>query len=225
MALDFYHGHGSPYSWRVWLALEHKRIPYELKVLSFAAGDTTKPEFVAINPRHQVPTLVDDGFALWESGAILEYLEERFPAADRSRNLFPGDVKERARIRRLVREAEAYLGVEGIAPITEEYFFRDGGEPDAKRIDAARAVVARELEFFARELRGDYLAGSTPTAADFVLFPWIGYVGRITKRKPEARLAELVPAALREWAARIEAQPYYEKTYPPHWRSPTVAPS
>ena len=35
MALDFYHGHGSPYSWRVWLALELKAIPYELKLLSF----------------------------------------------------------------------------------------------------------------------------------------------------------------------------------------------
>src|SRR5258708_32428012 len=67
MALDFYHGHGSPYSWRVWLALEHKKIPYQLKLLSFQNEDTKKPEFVAINPRHTVPTIVDDGYALWES--------------------------------------------------------------------------------------------------------------------------------------------------------------
>src|SRR5881394_3503644 len=191
MALDFYHGHGSPYSWRVWLALEHKAIAYELKLLSFAAGDTTKPEFVAINPRHQVPTIVDDGYALWESVAILEYLEERFPAKDAAKNLFPGDVKARGRIRRLIREAEAYLGVEGIGPITEEYFFKDGGEPDAKRVAAACEVVAKELESFAKELRGAYLAGGVPTAADFVLFPWIGYVNRITLRKPETKLAEL----------------------------------
>jgi len=88
MALDFYHGHGSPYSWRVWLALELKAIPYELKVLSFQAGDTTKPEFVALNPRHQVPTIVDDGFALWESTVILEYLDERFTSGAK---LYPGD--------------------------------------------------------------------------------------------------------------------------------------
>ena len=56
MALDFYHGHGSPFSWRVWLALEQLAVPYNLKVLSFQDNDTTKPEFVAINPRHQVPT-------------------------------------------------------------------------------------------------------------------------------------------------------------------------
>ena len=218
MALDFYHGHGSPYSWRVWLALEHKGIAYELKVLSFAAGDTTKPEFVAINPRHQVPTIVDEGFALWESGAILEYLEERFPARDAGRNLFPGDMKNRARIRRLVREVEAYLGVEAIAPITEEYFFKDGAAPDAKRVDAARARVREELEFFARELRGAYLAGDAPTAADFVLYPYLAYVARITVRKPETRLAELVPPTIAQWAKRIEAMPFYDKTYPPHWR-------
>ena len=46
MALDFYHGHGSPYSWRVWLALELNAIPYELKLMSFQAGDTRKPVFV-----------------------------------------------------------------------------------------------------------------------------------------------------------------------------------
>jgi len=218
MALDFYHGHGSPYSWRVWLALEHKGIPYELKLLSFAAGDTTKPEFVAINPRHQVPTIVDDGFAMWESSAILEYLEERFPATDASKNLFPGDVKARGRIRRLVREVEAYLGVEGIAPITEEYFFKDGGEPDAKRVAAAREVVGKELAHFASELKGDYLAGKSPTAADFVLFPYIGYVNRITFRKPDTKLTELMPAALVAWAKRIEAMPYYDKTFPPHWK-------
>jgi len=218
MALDFYHGHGSPYSWRVFLALEHKGIPYNLKVLSFADGDTTKPEFVAINPRHQVPTIVDEGFAMWESSAVLEYLEERFPAADPAKNLFPGDVKGRGRIRRLVREVEAYLGVEGIAPITEEYFFKDGAEPDAKRVATAREVVGRELEMFAGELRGKFLAGDSPCAADFVLYPYLGYVTRINFRKPDSRLTELVPAKVAEWAKRIEAMPYYDKTFPPHWR-------
>ena len=217
MALVFYHGHGSPYSWRVWLALEHKRIPYELKVLSFADGDTKKPEFIAINPRHHVPTIVDDGFALWESVAILEYLEERF-SKDAATSLLPGDARSRARIRRLGREIEAYLNLEGLDPIVMEHFFKEGAAPDDARVAKARERVREELEYFSRELRGKFLAGDAPTAADFILYPEYAYVGRLTFRKPELKLTELVPAPLADWGKRIEALPYFDKTFPPHWR-------
>ena len=215
MALQFHHGHGSPYSWPVWLALEHKAVDYELRVLSFAAGDTRKPEFVAINPRHQVPTIVDDGFALWESVVIVEYLDERFPAGPR---LYPGDARGRARIRRLVREAEAYLDREGIDPITSEFFYKEGAAPDMERVARARERVGEELAYCAREMRGPFLAGDTPCAADFALYPWYGYCKRIAFRKPESRLMEVVPAPIREWAGRVEALSYFDKTYPPHWR-------
>ena len=215
MALDFYHGHGSPYSWRVWLALELKAIPYNLKVLSFSEGDTRKPEFVAINPRHQVPTIVDDGFALWESTVILEYLDERFAGGAK---LYPGDARNRARIRRIAREAEQYLDREGVDRIVEEYFYKDGAEPDAKVMETARTRVREELEGHARELHGPFLAGEAPTAADLVVYPMVGYVKRITARKPESRLAELLPKPIAEWAARIEVLPFFDKTYPPHWR-------
>lgn len=215
MSIDFYHGHGSPYSWRVWLALELKAIPYELKVLSFAANDTKKPQFVAINPRHQVPTIVDDGFALWESIVILEYLDERFSTGAK---LYPGDARSRARVRRLVAEAAEYLGGEAIDPITTEYFGKDGAAPDEKKIAGARARLTEELAYFTQELRGKFLTGDAPSAADLVLYPWIGYVKRITVRRPESKLAELIPAPLAEWAARIEALPFFEKTFPPHWK-------
>ena len=215
MAIDFYHGHGSPYSWRVWLALEAKQVPYNLKVLSFQAGDTRKPEFVAIKPRHHVPTIVEEGFALWESTVILEYLDERFDSGVR---LYPGDARARARVRRLVREAEEYLGVEGIDPITTEYFGKDGGAPDLEKVGKASKRLEEEFAYFARELKGKFLAGDALTAADLVLYPWYGYVKRIAFRKPETKLTEVLPPPIVEWAKRIEALPYYDKTYPPHWR-------
>jgi glutathione S-transferase len=199
MALDFYHGHGSPFSWRVWLALELKQVPYNLKLLSFQAGDTRKPEFVALSPRGHVPTIVDGDFVLWESIPIVEYLDERYNSGTK---LFPGDAQARSRIRRLAREAEAYLGIEGIDPI----------------VDKARARVKEELEHFAKELRGAYLTGDAITAADIVLYPLIGYVNRITVRRPESKLAELVPAPIREWAKRIESLPFFDQTFPAHWR-------
>jgi glutathione S-transferase len=213
--MDFYHGHGSPFSWRVWLALEAKAVHYDLKVLSFQDEDTKKPEFVAINPRHQVPTVVDNGYALWESIAILEFLDERFTSGIK---LYPGDTANRARIRRLVMETEAYLYNEGISPIVDEYFWSGDKGPDGERVAKARERLAKELEYFAKQLRGKFLAGDGPCAADFVLAPCLQYVKRITFRKPESKLDELVPGALRDYNKRIESLPYFDKTYPPHWR-------
>ena len=214
MALDFYHGHGSPFSWKVHLALEHKKIPYTLKVLSFQNEDTKKPEFKAINPRGHVPTIVDDGYALWESAAILEYLDERFAQGDK---LFPGDMKARARVRRLAREADEYLYKEGVALIADEYFWKKE-PPDEDQVAKWREKVAQELEYFAGELRGDYLAGNAPSAADFSLYPYVAFCKRITFRKPQSKLTEAIPAKIAAWAKRIESQPYFDTTYPPHWR-------
>jgi len=100
MALTFYYGSGSPYAWRVWLALEHKAIAYQMKTVSFSGGDLTKPQYLALNPRHKVPTITDDDFSLYESAAIVEYLEEQYSTGSM---LFPGSVRQRAVIRRLVR--------------------------------------------------------------------------------------------------------------------------
>ncbi len=57
-------------------------MPYELKVLSFSAGDTRKPEFIALNPRHQVPVVTDGDFTLYESNAIVEYIDEAYPVVE-----------------------------------------------------------------------------------------------------------------------------------------------
>ena len=215
MAVDLYTGHGSPYGWRVWLALELKKVAHDVKILSFQAGDTRKPEFVALNPRHTVPTIVDDGHVLWESLAILEYLDERY---DTGTKLYPGDAKNRARIRRLIQEMEGYLDKEGIDPITHEYFGKEGAAPDLERVEKAKKRLAEELAYFAREIRGKYIAGDEPSAADLVLYPWYGYVKRIAFRKPETKLTELVPPAMKAWAERVEAWPFFDKTFPAHWR-------
>jgi glutathione S-transferase len=214
--MEFHTGHGSPYGWRVWLALELKKIPHTAKVVSFSAGDTRKPEFIALNPRHTVPLLVDGDFRLWESLAILEYLDEASSAGPK---LFPGDAKSRARVRRLVQEIDGYLDKECIDPITSEYFGKEGAEPDLARVETAKGRLAEELQYFAGELRGDYLAGNEPSAADLVLYPWYAYVERITARRPETKLTELVPPPLKAWAGRIEAMPFFDKTFPPHWKT------
>ena len=96
MAIVFYCGSGSPYAWRVWLALEHKGLPYELHMLSFDRGDLQQPGFVAMNPRGKVPVIQDGDYGLYESAAIVEYLEDAYAGAGAP--LFPNGYGDRGRV-------------------------------------------------------------------------------------------------------------------------------
>ncbi|HWA75818.1 MAG TPA: glutathione S-transferase family protein [Polyangiaceae bacterium] len=215
MSLILYYGSGSPFAWRVQLALGHKAIAYEAKLLSFSAGDLRQPSFRALNPRGEVPLLLDDGFPLAESAAILEYLDERFPDSPK---LFPGDLRERALARRLVREVDCHLARAEVM-LTEELFFESNpAERDAARIAEGRALMARELAYFDGLLSAKVF-GERFTAADFTLYPFVAMVARYELRQPELALSSEFGLALRAWMTRIEALPYFAQTYPPHWRA------
>jgi glutathione S-transferase len=214
MALIFYYGSGSPYGWKVWLTLEHKQIPYELKVLSFDRGDLKRPEFGAVTPRGQVPAIVDDGFALWESHAIVEYLEERYP----QRRLLPSVPQERATVRRMMLEADNHLrGAQ--SDLMAATLFRKADVPeDAAKIAAGQEKVLAELARWDALLTGEYLIGEL-SLADFTVYPFVRQIRRIDDRQPKNGLGERMPPRLSAWMRRIEALPYYANTIPPHWRN------
>ena len=215
MSLVLYYGSGSPFAWRAQLALEHKALPYELKVLSFSAGDTRKPEFLALTPRHRVPVLVDGDFVLYESNAIVEYLDEAYPG--RGAPLFPGDVRTRATVRRLVSEIDNYFD-KALDPLTTEAFFKKPEERDPKVIADARKALVDEFALFTRYLAGDFLAGPL-SAADFTFYPLVAFVKRSETKLPDLDADGMLTPQLRAWKARIEALPFYEKTIPPHWKA------
>lgn len=203
MALDFYYASGSPYAWRVWLALMHKRIPFDWKLLSFDAGDLQKPSFHAINPREKVPAIVDDGFALYESSAILEYLEDKKPEP----RLFSADRRERATQRRMIREADAYFA-EAMEHLLEAAMEKKPADPEPMRA---------ELERWEAALTGDFLVGGL-SAADFTLYPMAALLERVGKRNPQAMPGDLIPSRLAAWMARMAAMDIVQKTRPPHWK-------
>lgn len=213
MAIAFYYGSGSPYAWRVWLALEHKALSYDPRAISFSEGDHKKPEFLKLNPRHRVPVIVDGDFTLYESAAIVEYLDEQYAAGPK---LFPGNARQRAVIRRLVREADSYFA-EAMDPLLELVLFtkRENWDPDA--IAKACGKFGRELGKWEAAVAGDYLAGDL-SAADFALYPMIALCLRMDIRKPDLNVAGLVGPKVGAWMKRMEALPYFETTVPPHWK-------
>lgn len=213
MAITFHYGSGSPYAWRVWLALEYKSLAYDLKAVSFSEGDHKKPEFLKLNPRHRVPVIVDGGFALYESAAIVEYLDEQYSSGGK---LFPGDAKQRAIIRRVVREADTYV-VEAMDPLVELVLFTKRENWNQEAISAAREKFGREMGKWEAVFAGDHLAGGL-SAADFTLYPMLALCLRIDIRKPDLDIAGLLGPKLKSWMKRVEALPYFGKTIPPHWK-------
>lgn len=214
MSLVLYYGSGSPYAWRAQFALEHKALPYELKVLSFSAGDTRKPEFLALNPRHRVPVLIDGDFVLYESNAIVEYLDEAYPATGAP--LFPGDLRTRALVRRLVLEVDNYFD-EAAEPVFEQAFWKKPEERDPQRLADGRKAAVEEFGMFTKAMRGDFLAGPL-SAADFAFYPLVAFMKRCEIKLPDLNVDEMLTPQLRAWKARIEALPFFERTIPPHWK-------
>src|SRR5262245_46877499 len=93
----------SPYARKVRLALYEKDVPFErVRALH---GDCNRTDFLHVNPRAEVPALVDDGFALFDSTVICEYLEDRWPTPA----LYPRDVRLRATCRRIEDLADTQL--------------------------------------------------------------------------------------------------------------------
>jgi len=215
MSLILYYGSGSPYAWRAQFALEQKALPYELKILSFAAGDTRKPEFIALNPRHQVPVLVDGDFVLYESNAIVEYLDEAYPATGAP--LFPGDLRTRALIRRMVLEVDNYFS-ERAEPVFEQAFFVKPEERNADKIAAGRKAIAEEFAMFTKAMRGEFLAGPL-SAADFALYPLVAFARRCEMKLPDLGFETLATPEILAWMKRIEALPFFVRTVPPHWKN------
>jgi glutathione S-transferase len=217
--LELYWGSGSPYAWRVMLALEVKKLPYTSHLLEFSKKQTKTPEFLALNPRGKVPLLKDGDFALGESLAIIAYLDRKTPEPP----LFGRNAAEAGMTWRSISETTSYL--EPLATrIVGPLFFNKSAE-NSDDINAAIAPLQDELKGLEKSLsRSRWLVGESISAADIVVYPVIENLLRAAG-KDAAKDFELglVPferyPALAGWRERIRALPGYDRTYPPHWRA------
>jgi len=99
----------SPYVLSVFVALREKRLPFETRIIALQRGAHHETSYVDVSLTSRVPTLVDGAFSLSESSAIVEYLDDKFPAPVHPRAL-PDDVEPRARARQIMAWVRSDVG-------------------------------------------------------------------------------------------------------------------
>ena len=151
--LTLYIGNKNYSSWsmRPWVLLRQAGISFEEIVIrfdSFDEGSDFRQQISAVSPVGKVPVLDDDGFKIWDTLAIAEYLAERFP----EKNLWPQDVRARARARSVCAEMHSgFSALRGACPMNIEADLHETGQLIWRDKPAVRADVARLVALW-REL-------------------------------------------------------------------------
>jgi glutathione S-transferase len=131
----------SPYVFSVYVTLKEKGLPFETRLVQLDAGEHRKPEYLGRFITGKVPSLSHGGFFLAESSAIVEYLEEVFPAP-RYPAALPRDVRERARARQVMAFIRSdMLPIREERPTTTMFY----GRAERPLSDEAEAAARRLL--------------------------------------------------------------------------------
>lgn len=197
-------GHpGSTYTRKVLCTLHEVGQPFELQFIDLTAGEHTQPAHLARQPFGKVPTIDDDGFTLYESRAIIRYLNDQYGG-----RLVPSDARGRAVMDQWVDVEYAYFADAALQPILKHLF---GFELDEATLAAAGATIERTLDLLDERLAAaPYLAGEQFSLADLVYLPDLDYL-MATPVQPAVSSRSNVAA----WFARSS-----ERT---SWRKATAA--
>ena len=200
MVLTLYHSSISPNSRRVWITLLEKGIEFELVEIKLD-GKQFKPEFLAISPFHHLPALVDDGFNVVESLAILDYLEAKYPTPA----MLPKDAKDLA-IARMVQ----LVTVNELLPATTTFLPQVLGLPgeDPEKIEQAKQKISTVLKLFENLLDyRPYFGSQKLTLAEIVagtVVIWLPKVGISLSDYPKVNA----------WHDRLAARTTWQATEP-----------
>jgi glutathione S-transferase len=220
MAIDLYWGSGSPYSWRVLLALEFKRLTYTGHLLQFSKQEHKSPQILALNFRGRVPILKDGDYVVFESLAVLYYLDLKYPDPP----IFGRTPEEGGVIMRVIGEYQAYAE-EHVNKLVEAFFFPEKRHNPVELARSMHVVASEARSIEMRLAKSDWVVGESFSAADIVIFPGLQMLLRaLGKPAAKALSSRFHPLdvnypALARWIGRVEALPGYDRTFPPHWKT------
>ena len=210
MAIDLYWGHGSAYCWRVLLALEHQGLDYRSHLLKFDQQEHQAPQMLAMNPRGQLPVLRDGDYVVFESVAILYYLDRKYPEPA----IFGRNPEESGVIMRVICEYQANAEPSLMQIVRQLLYRREpaAGEAMAETMAEAMHRVASEARTIERRLaQSDWVVGEKFSATDMVIYPDIRLLLRALAMPAARELAarflplEVNYPALGRWLDRVAA--------------------
>ncbi len=183
---------------KVRIVLLEKALEFERVNVDLTKREQKNPEYLKIHPFGQVPALDDEGFVLYDSTVINEYLEDEYPYP----SLMPSDSEGRARARLLEDFRDSHFNPYCVHIIYETR--KPEGERDAQRIDNAKTQIAACFDRLENELQGkEYLAG-TFSLADIAFMANFDFLDRFSI-SVDANKHKNVAA----WIARLKARPSY----------------
>ncbi len=154
----------TPNGWKASITLEEMGLPYEVRALDFNTAEQKQDWFLKINPNGRIPAIVDDGFAVFESGAIMLYL------AEKTGMLMPSDPQGKSRVTQWLMFQMGGVGpMMGQANVFSRYF--------PEKIPAAIERYQREGRRLFEVLDGhlakhEWLAGDY-SIADIANWSWV----------------------------------------------------
>ncbi|EFW18159.1 hypothetical protein D8B26_005003 [Coccidioides posadasii str. Silveira] len=167
--------HGSPVSTctkRVAMVLHEKNVPFEFHPVDLAKGEQKAPEFISRQPFGQVPYIDDDGFILYESRAISEYIATKY--ADQGTPLVPKDIKDYALFRQGASIETSHFDSHA-SKLAYERFIKPiyGLQTSEEAAKQAEDLLNAKLDVYEQILsKQKYISGNALTLADLFHLPY-----------------------------------------------------
>ena len=201
MALKLNYHPLSTYSRRVRIALAEKQIPHELVVVDMPARRHREQPYLSLNPYGRVPTLEEDGFVLYESTAILNYLEATRPTPP----LAPADGRGRALVDMHMKLCDLQLSRHAGTIVFPKRFLSKE-KWNAAAMAEAKGEIEKHLAILDKALAGKtYLVAEQFSLAEVCYIPFLDFLP----------LMEITPpGAVAAWSARLLARPSAQSTRP-----------
>jgi glutathione S-transferase len=192
---------------RVVMTAIHLNVTLERVVVDLLRGEHRAADYLRLNPNGKVPLLDDDGFTLWESHAIMQYLADRSPA----QTIYPQDARRRADVNRWLFWS-AYHFTPAVGMISRERVSKrmvgGSGAPDPIEIERGEALLTTAAALLDAHLAGKaWIAQDTLTLADLAIAAPLMHTA--AARLPVAEFANL-----QAWFARVQALDTWKRSVP-----------